>query len=350
MANSSKQFTLRLSSPLVIIPATMLLVAEFAFRAPAVQRALPQPQLYYDVGVLPRLERMNALLQSDTLDVLFVGSSIVRTNIRPLVFDSVVSSRGARKVVSFNGGFSGMLTDPSRLYLENFWLPHVRPSYVALGVRFGELSSERRAEDWEEFKSSRIERQWISDSYMARLNASLLSKVKLLNYQGAFSAWFSDGWSGIREVDFPVDQRGYGPTELTLTQALETGKLRGSGTYSGGFAPSNFEVGMSALKRSTAAARQRGIQFIIANIPEYCGRYLNAPDGLARYQTYLGILRQVAAEEQVTLIDVTDGDPSTWCDKDLFSDFHHMSPAGARRLSIELGEAIGAMMAPSATR
>jgi hypothetical protein len=243
-----------------------------------------------------------------------------------------------------------MPTDPTRLYLENFWLPRAQPGYVALGVRFGELSSERRAEDWDEFKSSRSVRHWISGTRMDRFNEAMFSRVQLLNYQGAFSAWFSDGWAGMRERNFPIDPRGYGPTELTLTQALESGQIRGAGVYGDGYERSNFEVGVGALKRSIAVARERGSHFIIVNVPEYCSRYLQAPDGLARYAAYLGILREVAAQERVNFIDVTHGDPSTWCDKDQFSDFHHMSPEGARRLSIELGEAIGAMMAPSAVR
>lgn len=350
MATTSKQFTLRLPSPLVIIPVLMVLAAELAFRAPAVRGTLPQPQIYYDIGVHTRLEKLNALLRTDTMDLLFIGSSIVRTNIRPLIVDSVIASRGARKFVSFNGGLSGMPPDPASLYLENFWLSRSQPAYVVQGVRFGELSSDRRAEDWDEFKSSRAEPYWISGSRMAQLNEAMLTRVQLLNYQGSFSAWFSDGWSGVRERDFPIDERGYGPTELTLTQAIAAGQIHGSGVYGDGYARSNFEVGMRALRRSIAATRQRGIRFIIVNMPEYCSRYLDAKDGLARYEAYLGILREVAATEQVSLIDVTHGDPATWCDKDLFSDFHHMSPDGARRLSIELGEQIGAMMARSAMR
>jgi len=72
---------------------------------------------------------------------------------------------------------------------------------------------------------------------------------------------------------------------------------------------------------------------------------------MARYEAYLKTLRELASTEGVTFIDVTRGDPSTWCDKELFSDHHHMSPEGARQFSIELGEAISAMMAgPSLTR
>jgi hypothetical protein len=325
---------------MVLIPIAMVVAAELIVRLPALGDLLPRQQLYYDVGVETRLQKLESLSFRDTVDILFVGSSIVRTNFQPVVFDSVFARNRSQRVVSFNGGFSGMHPDPTRLYLEHFWLRRTSPRFVMQGVAFGELTSQRKAEEWEEFTASRLERQWIEDDWLSRVNATLLSSVRLLNYQGAVTGWFADGWTGSVETDFPIDDRGFGPTQMTLTQAMAAGEIQGPGTYGNPYAPADFAIGLTALENAIEISRQHGVHFVIVNMPEYCGRYLTAADGLARYRAYLNSLRQLASREGVSLIDVTRGDPSGWCDKEQFSDHHHMSPAGAHRFSVELAEAL----------
>jgi hypothetical protein len=346
MPNSSKQFRLNFRSPLFLIPLAMLVAGELILRVPAVRDLLPPPRPYYDVGIETRLAKLETLQKTDTVDVLFVGSSIVRTNVQPTVFDSVLAAAGNTGVVSFNGGFSGMHPDPARLYLEHFWLPRTRPRVVLQSVGFGELSSERRAEEWEDFKVSRLERLWISETGMSRVSIALIARLKLLYYQGSMASWFAEGWSGAKGRDFPIDDRGFGPTEMTLPEAMAAGKSRGPGAYGDPYEKANFAVGIEALRNEILISRRHGVAFMIVNMPEHCGRYLKAPDGQERYRAFLSVLHELAVEEQVPLIDITGGDPARWCDDNLFSDDHHMSPAGARKFSIELARAIAELPDP----
>lgn len=331
----TRQFRFAGISPVVVLPVLTLLLAELALRVPAVIHHLPPARPYYDPGVESRLSRVHDLQRRGMgIDVLFLGSSVVRTNIDPTRFDALARDTTDARV-SFNGGFSALHPDPVRLYLRHFWLPVTRPRLIAQAVRFEELRSGVLARTWYRFTGSRLERRWISRSPVSAEVASAVTHSRLLYYQGVVADWFSQGWSPeARERDFPVDARGFGPTELTLAQAVARGRIDSTApVYTEGYADADFAVGLGALRESIELARDRGIPYVLVNMPEQCERFLGAPDGRVRYRAYLDALDALARDEQVPLVDVTHGDPATWCDRRWFSDYHHMSPAGAERFT-----------------
>jgi len=219
---------------------------------------------------------------------------------------------------------------------------------IIQAVRFEELHSRVRARTWYRFKSSRLERRWISGSLLSPEIASLITHSRLLYYQGALVDWFARGWSPeARERDFPVDARGFGATTLGLDDAIRRGRIDASApVYTETYDEQDFLVGLGALRQSARLARGAGSEFLMVNMPEQCDRFLAAPDGLERYRSYLGALTRLAEREGVRFIDITGGDPSTWCDHRWFSDYHHFSPAGARRFTVELGKAVAAVGRP----
>ena len=64
----------------------LLIGFEALIRVGAVQRALPIRTLYHEPGVVRRMESLQRVIeQYGRVDVLFVGSSVVRCNIRPVL-------------------------------------------------------------------------------------------------------------------------------------------------------------------------------------------------------------------------------------------------------------------------
>ena len=113
---------------------------ELLLRVPAVEARLPIRTHFRETGVVVRLDTLTHLLRTHRrTDVLFVGSSVVRCNINPSVFDTLVGDLGDRRIVSFNAGLSGFWPASVRLYLEDLWLPRANPSVVVQGIRFAEL-------------------------------------------------------------------------------------------------------------------------------------------------------------------------------------------------------------------
>src|SRR5690242_7379732 len=128
------------SSRIAAVVVLLLGVIEIALRIPAVERALPIRTYLHEPGAVVRLEKLeNVRRQYRRIDVLFVGSSVVRCNIRPLLFDALLAGAPAGGPVSFNAGLSGMWPAGVRLYLEGLWLAEARPRIVAQGIRYGEL-------------------------------------------------------------------------------------------------------------------------------------------------------------------------------------------------------------------
>lgn len=93
-----------------------------------------------------------------------------------------------------------------------------------------------------------------------------------------------------------------------------------------------FRHAVEAIRRSFNATRRSGARCILVNVPEHAFRWSGA-DGPERYAAYLGVLAQLARGEGFPFVDVTGGDPALFSSPLDFSDYHHMSPAGARRFT-----------------
>ncbi len=321
----------RITAQLIFTIVVLLLASEAFLRSPLARSRLLLPTHYYQEGVpLRELALQDVQRAEGRVDVLFVGSSIVRTNIRPLLFDELVAAGGALadepgiEIVSFNAGLSGLMPDAARFYADHFWLDRAQPRLVVQGIRYNELASPLTAADHERLINGRIEHLWMSDRPADRFQALAIENVRLLQYQGWLTAAL-DRRRGGRVID----ARGYTPTGLTLEEALADDLIGPAEAYTG---RESLDVGLAAIRGLRALCEARGIGFALLNIPEHPDRY-QEPSSDALYDDYLETLYALARAEDFTVIDPTEGDPRAFSAQGTFSDYHHMTPDGAAALT-----------------
>ena len=327
--------------------ALLLVGAERLLRVPSLQQWLPTRTHYYDAGVVVREDALNATLAAyGRIDVLFVGSSIVRTNIQPLIFDALVRKHTGNPVVSFNAGLSGLWPEAVALYLEHVWLPRASPRLVVQGIRYPELAATTHALRPDQVFSGTVEAAWKETSWRTRVYSAAAVRIRLLQYRGALTRSlerYINGRPGpISEEhrELGIDPRGHTPRLPTFREARARGAVEDEETASDGNCLSGrCRVGFTGLSRAIAAARRSGADYILVNIPEH-GRRWGGEGGRTRYQEYLACLRAFARSERVLFVDPTEGDPSMFQDDAEYSDTYHMSPAGATRLTSMLAARI----------
>ena len=95
----TRQFSLRHLWKFPACVVGLLIVAELILRTPIVMSLLPIRTHYHEAGIVRRVEALERVLaERGSIDILFVGSSIVRCNIQPLDFDrAVMSPAGAHR-------------------------------------------------------------------------------------------------------------------------------------------------------------------------------------------------------------------------------------------------------------
>jgi len=319
----------------------LLAGAEYALRIPRIFDLLPLPRPYYTYDVSRRLQHLERLLdERGRLDVLFIGSSVVRADISPTVFDAVASQKIGHPVVSFNGGFSKMYPTGAVLYVENLWLPRTRPRLIIHGVREAELASQQHAPYY--LKHGRLESLWMSDDPWDRLEAKLVGTVHLLQYRGALAKIVSrlaDGGAvNVRERgEMVTDARGYRTEPGSLTRSRGRGKR--NWRYDSPPKPGRYGRGFPAIEHIHALCKKAGIQYVLVHLPEHPTRFETSV-GPAVWTDYKDRIRAFAAQHDIPYVDVTDGDLSVFGHARFFSDFHHMRPEGTKLFSTMLAERI----------
>lgn len=331
------QFSPRLASATFLIVVALLAAAELVVRFTPVERALPIRTHYHEPGVVRRVEALQRVVaEHGRVDVLFVGSSIVRCNIRPLDFDALVSKRG--DFVSFNAGLSGLWPRAVRLYLDALWLPQARPRVVVQGIRYGELVASPRARKYDDIVRGAIESAWVEGGRLGRAKAELFERVHLLQYRGTWPSWllrYRNGSQGEIEEDelrVVTDPRGWTPRTPTLDVVLAAHRLDREQPNPSIEDPASVADALAEIRGAALAARRHGAEYVLLNVPEHAFRWSGA-DGRARYASYLKTLRQLADAERFSFVDVTEGDPTRFSSLAEYSDYHHMSPAGAERFT-----------------
>jgi hypothetical protein len=317
----------------------LLAAVEGALRIPVLRDALPIRTHLHEPGVVVRLQTLERLLTAEQhVDVLFVGSSIVRCNISPAIFDSVIDEDGRQHLVSFNAGLSGLWPAAVRLYLEDLWLPAAQPRVVVQGIRYGELFPSKRARSYEAIASGVVESSWEQRGRVSRLRARTFETFRILQYRGALPSWMLRYRHGrpdpVEEDDVRVftDPRGWTPRTPTLDVVLARQLLKNEEPNGRLRDVPESRDALDAIRRSFRATRRSGAQYILVNVPEHAFRWSGA-DGRERYQAYLNALTQLARSEGFPFVDVTGGDPALFSSALEYSDYHHMSPAGARRFT-----------------
>jgi hypothetical protein len=331
---------------IALVALAVVVLVEVLLRLPQAEATLGAPELFYHPGVQ---ERMDALERTQSaygpVDILFVGSSVVRTNLRPFDFDAALAAAGY-EVVSFNGGLSSMEIDPARVYLENLWLPRAEPGMVVQAVRYEDLVDAEPATEFEPFESGRYEKLWVSDSPMARLQTAALDNLRLVQYAGLLTEALVSPATARGVQGFSIDDRGFNSTQRHLEDVrreLAIEDIPGGPAASRGYAasldPVVFADGFEMLEATIEAVRAAGAAYVMVNMPEHGDKFLPHPHGQARYSIYVEELRTFAARHGVPFIDLSGGDLRAFQDDTLFADFHHMTPEAALTLTQDLAEA-----------
>lgn len=338
----------------VVLLVLALVGVEAALRVPAVRDRLPERRIYYDPAVSIRLDALdNVLRDSGRVDVLFAGSSIVRTNVRPLVFDSLIEAGTGEQVVSFNTGMLGLWPAGTHLYLERVWLPEVQPAIVVQGIRYGELRATTYALAEDQFFGGVIERGWRDAGWIDRAVSWATGRLRLLQYRGVLPvrlhAWLQ-GRPGEPDIDgrSAVNERGFNERWPLLPDTRARGLLDDTEAYDDPCVEDGCEVGFAAIRRTHALVAEQGADFVLVNVPEFAARWPGEA-GAERYRSYLATLQQLADEEGFLFIDVTRGNPLHFADEREFSDYYHMSPIGAKRFTTELAVALAPFIATRAS-
>ena len=241
----------------------VLAAVEGALRFPQVRAHLPPRTHFYHPGIAVRLDAVERVLREhERVDVLFIGSSIVLTNVHPVMFDRVMARQFGR-VVSFNAGLAGLWPSSVHLYLERLWLPVVRPRTVVQGIRYAELAAVTHAKNDTQVWTGRMESAWRDADPLTRLQARAFETIYLLQYRGALTSVlkrYQNGWSeAADDIRDDYAMHGYHPRDEPLSEDISTWEEdlpnEGSCEEDGG-----CDVGLAALRRSVAAVRAAGAE------------------------------------------------------------------------------------------
>ena len=322
----------------------LLATVEFALRFPVVRSSLPPRTHYYHPAITTRLDAIERIADDqERVDVLFIGSSIVLTNVHPRVFDDVVGEPG--RLVSFNLGLPGLWPTSVHLYAEHLWLPSGRPRLVVQGIRYPELATRSHAKHETQVWTGTIEPSWRESDLWTQLSAAVVSNVYLLQYRGAATRVlerYRNGWSTPGEFDWhhAYEKRGYEP--ILDADARPMDEWEADLPNEGVCEQPRCDVGFAALRRTIAAVRGVGGDYILLNVPEHPSRW-RGPEGLLRYRHYLEQLRAFAAAEGVEFVDPTGGDPFRF-EATPYADFAHMTEAGARQFTRSVALQMGSLV------
>lgn len=316
--------------------------AELALRSDFAFETLPVTRNYYTYDVTRRLKNLRTLQRDDgPVDVLFVGSSVMRSDIRPSIVDRRLQQRTGEHFVSFNAGQSKMFPSGAALYLERLWLERMTPRLVVHGVREAELASRQKKPYY--LKHGRIEELWLQDTWGSNLQADLIRDVALLQQQGIMRRTIGRLREGralhqVEKGEIMANGRGF-RAERGTVQAARKRKSKRLWRYRKKPRASRYKYSLRAIDRMHAACESRGIQYVLLHLPEHPERF-QTEHGPAIWADYKQRVRSLAAERGIPYIDITGGDLRMFANDKYYADYHHMRPAGASRFSIKVADGL----------
>lgn len=131
-----KTFSFKTSLYTVIIILLILLAAEGVLRIKWVQGWLPAPSIgkedsYPEIDI--KLQRLNTLIQSETVNCFLVGSSMVDAGIDPEILSLTLNDSGQNSYHCFNFGLSGAMVETTATIVD-FLSKEYHPEMIILGI------------------------------------------------------------------------------------------------------------------------------------------------------------------------------------------------------------------------
>lgn len=317
-----------------LVALLVIVAAEAILRLPLVESAIGPPSIYYQPEVQERLEALAAVeAERGEVDVLFVGSSVARSNISPLVFDAELAAAGY-DVVSFTGGLGGMRIDPARLYLERLWLEESVPDVVVQAVRYEFVAESAPVEAFWPFDHGKYEQLWLSDSPLAPVQEAALSRSRLIQYAGLLTGALARPESALVPDAVPIDERGFtGATGKLIGDRRPIVEIPGGDAAVHGYQAPLNDAAFEALSETIALVRQSGADYVLLNMPEHRARFGPQPRGQELYLRYVNALAEFAAEQGVPFIDLTGGDVNAFDDDKLWANYIYFTTEAAEALT-----------------
>jgi len=323
----------------------VLVAAEGLLHLRWVRDRLPMPNPYYIATVEGHGRLLEKVVRErGGVDVFFMGSSAVGRGVNAAQFELECGRLTGQEVTAFNGWLSQGLPDPARFYYRHFWARRVVPRLVAHGIRYTELISRTEAGNFDRFERGRFEGLWGRDDAFSRFRLWGMDHVRFLYYRSFLPEFLRDFRLPPRAPrGAPLDERGMA---LPLPPRIGGHSIEGMVTpeqareiygyeiaYLYPPTPERCAIGLNVLRDNAEYFRSRGIQYVLFNMPEHKDRYLLTPEGPAHYTAYLALLQDLAADEGIPFIDVTDGDAAAYDDEVFVHDHFHMGPDGAKRFT-----------------
>jgi len=294
-----------------------------------------------------RMEAHGRLLDSIVaerggIDVFFMGNSVTGTNADIRSFEQEMLRLTGKSVSGFNGWLVAVSPHQAFFYYRHFWRPRVSPRIVVFGVSYHDLLNLGRAEDFWLFKRGRFESLWLRNDRSARARAWLMQNVKLYYYKSFLPENLRDfrlPFNGPRGG--PIDEYGMaiiGPKAdvrkvFDFSTPEEGREIHGYAVvYETPPTRERCKLSLSTIREAARYCRQQGARFVLVNLPHHKARW-QSPEGPAYYRSYLKLLEEVADSEDVSFIDVTDGDPSRYGSESFTMDHWHMNREAAEAFS-----------------
>jgi hypothetical protein len=317
----------------------VLCAVEGVLRMPSVAEALPRPLVYYAYDVPRKLLLLERVQERGELDVLFVGSSIVRAAFDPASFDRARSARTGQPSLSFNAGLGSMFPGGTALYLERVWLRYARPRHVLFGVREHELRAMLRVPP--AIAKGRIESLWWGKPAYAPLLGDLLQQLHVLHYRGSVYKIVKRVGSGrplndVEVGEFVPDARGFrGEPRPLPIMGMRNGRY--FWRYKDLGSKNRYRVSMQLMERMHTLCKARGIRFAIVNVPEHPERF-GGKNGPRVFKAFHRAVSAWADAHDVPFLDITHGNYKFFSDDKHYSDYHHYTNAGGAAFSQLLAE------------
>jgi hypothetical protein len=321
---------------LVTVAVVVIVLAEVGVRLLAPY--LPEPKLYGDDSTAVKAAQLERVGDTDRCaTVVVAGNSMARDDFVP----SSMAPGLDDGVVVYNAALDAASPDLLARWLPDHVLPSTDPDLVVIGLSSFDLNDEARISRsaLDSFSAAPLSR----DDPFGDLQQPLVRHVALFRHRRELrdpvTVWSSldRARRGVREsrpdpagIAGVLDADGAGLSRRDLQYTASPG----SDTLLRRELLNDFAIGgrqTSSLRRLLTDLGDSGVDVVLAVLPVTDDYIVAHPDGAADHDRFLGLVDEIAAEADVTRLDLHD-----WAEVDDFADTHHLAGAAADRLSADL--------------
>lgn len=293
------------------------------------------PSLPVDPGKWPRIEIAQKLDQmrtyvndSEEIDVVFAGSSMVAGGVDPVEFNEMTGLKG------YNAAFAGSTMKTTALWVRDVVEPLMQPEVVVVGVQTRELSDTGSKNDImnEKFESSPGYKESRS-SVGSQLAGSLERLSYFLRYRRAFrtpSVLFeAEGKEALANTRVRQEIGPWG------TRIVEPGEYRATDKFLAGLREKTFldlEMGgeeYDSLVNLASELEERDVRLVVVSMAVTEDYWMTHEDPEGARDEYHRLLDRLVEDAGVTVVDAEDAFGTTG----VFRDPVHLDVEGRSAFS-----------------